>query len=114
MLAGERLPKQRPQDEEHPDHNTEEHLGARFPHQGEEAGSIVFHTSSNMGEIKMTIMNEARATASAEAKVSEDLSIQDAEILRLIEERRSTPKEEKQRLKEVSKCINNCIRDKKE
>ena len=63
---------------------------------------------------KMTIMNEARATASAEAKVSEDLSIQDAEILRLIEERRSTPKEEKQRLKEVSKCINNCIRDKKE
>ena len=32
-MAGERLPKQRPQDEEHPDHNTEEQLGARFPHQ---------------------------------------------------------------------------------
>ena len=29
------------------------------------------------------------------------------EIQRLIEERRSTPKEEKQRLKEVSKCIKN-------
>ena len=52
VLAGERLPKQRPQDEEHPDHNTEEHLGARFPHQGEEAGSIVFHSSSNTSEIK--------------------------------------------------------------
>ena len=45
--------------------------------------------------------------ASAAAKVSEDLSIKDAEILRLIEERRSTPTEEKQRLKEVSKCIKN-------
>ena len=104
VLAGERLPKQRPQYEEHPDHNTEEHLGARFPHQGEEAGSIVFHSSSNMSEIKND-NNEARATASAAAKVSEDLSIKDAEILRLIEERRSTPKEEKQRLKEVIKCI---------
>ena len=43
--------------------------------------------------------------ASAAAKVVEDLSIKDAEILRLIEERRSTPTEEKQRLKEVSKCL---------
>ena len=32
---------------------------------------------------------------------------------RLIEERRRTPKEEKQRLKEVSKCVNKCSRDKK-
>ena len=38
---------------------------------------------------------------------------EDAEIRRLIEERRSTPKEEKQRLKELSKCIKKCIRDKK-
>ena len=36
--------------------------------------------------------------------MNEDLSIKDAEILTLIEERRSTPKDEKQRLKEVSKC----------
>ena len=36
------------------------------------------------------------------------------EIRRLIEERRSTPKEEKQRLKEVSKCIKKCIREKKD
>ena len=32
---------------------------------------------------------------------------EDVEILRLIEERRSTTKEEKQRLKEVSKCMEN-------
>ena len=102
VLAGERMPKQRPQDEEHPDQKTEEHFGARFPHQGEEAGSVVFHSSSNTSEIKND-NNEARVTAFAAAKVSEDLSIKDAEILRLIKERRSTPKEEKQRL-EVRKC----------
>ena len=112
VLAGERLPKQRPQDEEHPDLNIEEHLGARFPHQVEEAGSIVFHSSSNTSEVKND-NNEARATASAAAKVSEDLSIKDDEILRLIEERRNTPIEEKQRLKEVSKCRKECIRDKR-
>ena len=33
------------------------------------------------------------------------------EIRRLIEERRTTPKEEKQRSKEVSKQIRKCIRD---
>ena len=38
---------------------------------------------------------------------------EDVEIRRLIEERRNTPKEEKQQLKEVSTCINKCIRDKK-
>ena len=43
-------------------------------------------------------------TASAAAKVSEDFPDKDAEILRLIEERRSTPNEEKQRLKGMSKC----------
>ena len=45
------------------------------------------------------------------AKETEEISKKDVEIRRLIEERRSTPKEEKQRLKEVSKCINKCIRD---
>ena len=74
-----------------------------FPHQGEEAGSIVFHSSSSTSEIK-----------NDDNEVSEDLSIKDAEILRLIEERRNTPKEEKQRLKEVSKCIKKCIREKNE
>ena len=86
VLAGERLPKQRPQGEEHPDHKTEEHLGARFPHQGEEAGSIVFHSSSNTSEIEND-NNGARVMASAAAKVSEDFPNKDAEILRLIEEK---------------------------
>ena len=128
-LAGEGLPKQRPhliegkkkeeeacpttakKDEEHPDRNADEHLGARRPHPGEEAGSIVFHSSSNTSE-KRNDNNEARATASAAAKVSEDISVKDAEILRLMEERRNTPKGEKHKLKDVSKC-KTCIRDKK-
>ena len=85
VLAGEQLPKQRPQVEEHPEHKSEEHLGAQFPHQDEEAGSIVFHSNSNTSEIKND-NNEARVMACAAAKVSEDLSIKDSEILRLIEE----------------------------
>ena len=53
-------------------------------------------------------------TTSAAAKESEEFLDKDAEILRLIEERRSTPKEEKQRLKDLSKRIKKCIREKKE
>ena len=52
-------------------------------------------------------------TTSAAAKESEEFLDKDAEILRLIEERRSIPKEEKQRLKDLSKSINKCIREKK-
>ena len=52
VLAGERLPKQRPHGDEHPEHNSEEHLGAQVLHQDEEAGSIVFHSSSNASEFK--------------------------------------------------------------
>ena len=60
VLAGERLPKQRPQGDEHPEHNSEEHLGAQVPHQDEEAGSIVVHSSSKASEIKND-NNEKRA-----------------------------------------------------
>ena len=89
VLAGERLPKQRPHGDDHPEHNPEEHLVAQVPHQGEEAGSI----------------KEARVLAYAAANVSEDFPNKDAEIMRFIEERRSTPNEEKQRLKDLSECI---------
>ena len=41
----------------------------------------------------------------AAARETEEISRKDAEIRRVIEERRSTPKEEEKRLKEVSKCI---------
>ena len=40
-----------------------------------------------------------------------EVSRKDAEIRRLIELRRNTPKEEKQRVKELSKSIKKCIRD---
>ena len=106
MTAGERLQKQRPHGDEHPEHNSEEHLGVQVPHQDEEAGSIVFHSSSNASEFKND-NREAHVTTSAAAKESEEFLDKDAEILRLIEERRSTPKEEKQRLKDLSKRINN-------
>ena len=98
MTAGEPLPKQRQHGDEHLEHKPEEHLVAQVPHQDEEAGSI----------------KEVRVTTSAAAKESEEFLDKDAEILRLIEERRSTPKEEKQRLKEMSKCIKKCTREKKE
>ena len=73
-----------------------------LPQPGEEAGSIVFHSSSNTSEIRND-NNEARATALAAAKVSEGMLDRNAEILRLIEER-STGKGEKHKLTEVSKC----------
>ena len=50
---------------------------------------------------------EARVTTSAAAKESEEFLDKDAEFRRLIKERRSTPKEEKQRLKGLSNIIKN-------
>ena len=97
LLAGERLPKQRPHDDEHPEHNPKEHLGVRVLHQDDEAFSI----------------KEVRAITSAAAKENEDFLDKDVEILRLIEERRSTPKEEKQRLKDLNKRIKNASEKKK-
>ena len=82
------------------------------PHQDEEAGSIVFHSSSNASEFKND-NKEAHVTTSAAAKESEEFLDKDAEILRLIEERRSTPKEEKQRLKDLRKRIKNASEKKK-
>ena len=77
--------------------NPKEHLGVRVPHQDDEAGSS----------------KEVRAITSAAAKENEEFLDKDVEILRLIEERRSTPKEEKQRLKDLSKRIKKCTREKK-
>ena len=52
-------------------------------------------------------------SGTAAARENDEISRKDAEIRRLIELRRSTPKEEKQRVKELSKSIKKCIRDKK-
>ena len=112
-LAGERLPKQRPLGDEHPERTPEEHLGAQMIHQVGEAGSIVLHNSRSSSVFKND-SKEIQETTSAAAKKKEECVDKDAEILRLIEERRSMPKEEKQRLKDLSKNIKKCIREKKE
>ena len=57
---------------------------------------------------------EMQETTSDAAKKKDESVDKDAEILRLIEERRKMPKEEKHRLKELSKKkIKKCIREKK-
>ena len=111
--------------DEHSDRNTTkleadrikcEGLHARFPHLVAEAGSIVLHVSNNMNEVKKDGEDNGDGEEEGEtaaAKETEEISRKDAEIRRLIEERRSTPKEEKQRLKELRKCIKKCTRDKK-
>ena len=113
LRAGERLPKQRPLGDEHLERIPEEHLGAQIPHQVEEAGSIVFQNSRSASVFEHD-NKEIQVTTSAAAKKNEECLDKDAEILRLIEERRSMSKEEKQRLKDLSKNIKKCIREKKE
>ena len=96
LRAGERLPKQRPLGDEHPERIPEEHLRAQMVHQVGEAGSIVSHNS----RISSVFKNDSKEI---QEKKKEECVDKDAEILRLIEERRSMPKEEKQRLKDLSK-----------
>ena len=59
----------------------------------------------------MTVKKQARQQE--QKRFKNFFFLKDVEIRRLIEERRSTPKEEIQRLKKVRKCIRKCIRDKK-
>ena len=113
LRAGERLPKQRPLGDEHPESSLEEHLVAqKFP-QVEEAGSIVLQFSRSLSVFKNE-SKEMQETTSDAAKKKDECVDKDAEILGLIEERRKMPKEEKHRLKELSKKIlKKCIREKK-
>ena len=92
------------------DHTVGDDHHARYIHLVIEAGSIVLQVSNNMSEGKKDGEEAGETTA---AKEPEEISKKDVEFRRLVEERRRTPKEEKQRLKEVSKCIKKCIRDKK-
>ena len=58
--------------------------------------------------------NENGAAAAKKIlEVNDEVSKEDVEIRRLTEERRNTSKGEKQRLKDLSKQIRKCIRDKK-
>ena len=110
-------------DGEHPGHRT---------HTNEEAGSIVLHVGYDMDEKEQTdivsgavcreeeiVMEYKREEANEAAVAKQTLesndatSKEDVEIGRLIEERRSTSKGEQQRLKDLIKQIQKCIRDKK-
>ena len=112
VRAGERLPKQRPLGDEHPESGQEEHLAApKFP-QVEEAGSIVLQFSRDSSATRSKDKEKQETTYDAATKNDESVD-KDAEIMRLIEERRKLHKEEKHRLKELSKKVKNCIREKK-
>ena len=104
LRAGERLPKQRPLGDEHPERIPEELLGEQMIHQVGEAGSIVLQISRSLSVFKNE-SKEMQETTSAAAKKKDECVDKDVEILRLIEERRKMPKEERQRLKELSKEI---------
>ena len=82
----------------------------------EEAGSIVLHVSHDMNEKEKNDeeADEAAAAATETHESNEEISKEDVEIRRLIEKRRTTPKEEKHRLREVSKQIKNASGTKKE
>ena len=112
LRAGERLPKQRPLGEDHPECGQELHLPAQMFLQVVEAGSIVLQSSHDSSEIRGKDKSKQETTHNAATKNDESVD-KDAEIMRLIEERRKLPKEEKNRLKELSKKIKNCIREKK-
>ena len=51
LRAGERLPKQRPLGDEHPERNPEEHLGAQIPHQ---EGFRLHLSQVNLGDTQIT------------------------------------------------------------
>ena len=112
MRAGERLPKQRPLGDEHPESGQEQHLAAQMFPQVEEAGSIVLQFSRDSSATRSKDKEKQETTHDVATKNDESVD-KDAEIMRLIEERRKLPKEEKHRLKELSKKIKNCIREKK-
>ena len=78
--GGERLPKQRPLGDEHPERNPEEHLGAQMTHQVEEAGSIVLQNSRSSSVFEND-SKEIQETTFAAAKKNEECLDKDAEIL---------------------------------
>ena len=112
LRAGERLPKQRPLGDDHPESGQELHLAAQMFLQVVETGSIVLQSSRDSSETRSKDKGKQETTHNVVMKNDESVD-KDAEITRLIEERRKLSKEEKRRLKELSKKIKNCIREKK-
>ena len=87
LRAGERLPKQRPLGDEHPEGSPEEHLGEQMIHQVGEAGSIVLQISRSLSVFKNE-SKEMQETTYAAAQKKDECVDKDVEILRLIEEGR--------------------------
>ena len=81
-------------------------------HRVGEAGSIVLQISRSLSVFENE-SKEMQETTLAAAKKNDEYVDKDVEILRRIEERRKMPKEERQRLKELSKEIKKCIRKKR-
>ena len=81
-------------------------------HRVGEAGSIVLQISRSLSVFENE-SKEMQETTSAAAKKNDEYVDKDVEILRLIEERRKMPKEEGQRLKELSKEIKNASEKKR-
>ena len=69
--------------------------------------------STKMQRTSRKNQNEAAAAAKKILEDNDEVSNEDVETRRLIEERRNTTRGEKQHLKEVSKQIRKCNRDKK-
>ena len=63
------------------------------------------------GKNKQEREHGAAAAKQNTLEVNEEVSFEDLEIKRLIEERKTTAIREKQRLKELTKQIRKCIRD---
>ena len=102
LRAGERLPNQRPLGEDHPERGQAPHLPTQKFLQVVEAGSIVLQSRHESSGSRGKDKSKQETTHNAATKNDESVD-KDAEIVRLIEERRKLPKEEKNRLKELSK-----------
>ena len=77
-----------------------------------EAGSLVLQSSRDSSETRSKDKSKQETTHNVAMKNDESVD-KDAEITRLIEERRKLPKEEKHRLKELSKKIKKLYQRKK-
>ena len=104
LRAGERLPKKRP---------LAPHLHMQKFLQVVEAGSIVLQAKNESSGSRGKDKRKQGTTQNAATKNDESVD-RDDEIVRLIEERRKLPKEEKYRLKELSKKIKKCIRERRD
>ena len=75
--------------------------------------TVAAAASSAAADGKSITKSYAVATKATEASVAQEATETDKEILALIQERKAIAKHEKERIREVSKKIKNCIRENK-